>query len=473
MTRQAQHLAACNRGSVVAAAGCGKTELIARAAAAATGRQLILTHTNAGVEAIRRRLRRFGVSAEQASVDTIDGWSQKYLYAYPGKSGGVPTHTKGSVDWGATRTRMASLLNDRTIRKVVDASYTGVFVDEYQDCDPPQHGLMTKLAAQLPVRVLGDPLQAVFGFAGDLPSWASDVEVEFPNVDTLTTPWRWQRDGHNAALGEWLGDTRTALEKGQAVNLRDERLNFIETDNPSNWQDATRDACFDAAKGSGNLAVIFKWRPDGELLGKLTGSLVQSVEPIESKDATELMARLQGATPEERPSLLMRFVYAISSASKRPLTQVKQVLDGEATDVQPDVREAAAALSAVADGAGPSAMADALDALARLEGVKVYRRELLWAAIDTLRDVGNAEDADFLDALRRRRSRTSHIGRRLARCSAGSTLLLKGMEFDHAVVVDTGQFTVNDFYVAITRGSKSLTVISATPVIDPSVLRAV
>ncbi len=473
MSQQARQLAACKRGSVVAAAGCGKTEVIARAAAVATGRQLILTHTNAGVEAIRRRLRRFGVSREQTSVDTIDGWSQKYLYAYPGKSGGVPTNAKGGVDWDETRIRMEALLNDRTIRKVVDASYTGVFVDEYQDCDPSQHALMIALAAQLPVRVFGDPLQAVFGFAGELPSWTEDVEAEFPKVDTLTTPWRWKRDGHNAALGDWLTDARAALEARRSVDLSDERLHFIQIDDPSDWQGATRDACFDLARKSGSVAVVFKWRPDGQLLGKLTGSLVQSVEPVESKDGASVMSQLQGAAPGGRTRILMRFVYSISASSKEPLTLVKQALDGVSDTPPAEVRRAADALAEVAAGGSPYAMAEALDALARLARLKVYRRELLWAVINTLRDVGQQKDADLVDALRRRRCRTSHVGRRLARLSAGSTLLLKGMEFDHAVVVDTGKFTVNDLYVAITRGSRSLTVISATPVVDPTALATV
>lgn len=48
------------RAAVVAAAGCGKTNLIAQAVAAHSGgRELILTHTHAGVHAIRARLSQF------------------------------------------------------------------------------------------------------------------------------------------------------------------------------------------------------------------------------------------------------------------------------------------------------------------------------------------------------------------------------------------------------------------------------
>lgn len=40
-------------GSVVAAAGCGKTEQIVKATGHGEGRRLILTHTHAGVDALR------------------------------------------------------------------------------------------------------------------------------------------------------------------------------------------------------------------------------------------------------------------------------------------------------------------------------------------------------------------------------------------------------------------------------------
>ena len=221
-------LAACQKGSVVAAAGCGKTELIARATAASTGRQLILTHTNAGVEALRRRLRRLGVGRDRASVDTIDGWCLKYLMAYPATSGGMPATPDGGTDWPATREWMSALLDHVTIRRVLDASYEGVFIDEYQDCDPGQHRLATKIATLLPVRVLGDPLQAVFGWTGPMPSWERDVEAAFPNVGTLTTPWRCHTPpsiaSARAAASTMIAGQSTAKNSKNTLLKTDNRL---------------------------------------------------------------------------------------------------------------------------------------------------------------------------------------------------------------------------------------------------------
>ncbi len=58
------------------------------------------------------------------------------------------------------------------------------------------------------------------------------------------------------------------------------------------------------------------------------------------------------------------------------------------------------------------------------------------------------------------RNRSRRLGRILPRCAVGTTLLVKGLEFDHAVVLDTDAYDARNLYVALTRGAKSLTVTS-------------
>ena len=43
-------------GAIIAPAGHGKTEMIADIVLASEGKQLLLTHTNAGVDALKKRL---------------------------------------------------------------------------------------------------------------------------------------------------------------------------------------------------------------------------------------------------------------------------------------------------------------------------------------------------------------------------------------------------------------------------------
>jgi hypothetical protein len=45
----------------------------------------------------------------------------------------------------------------------------------------------------------------------------------------------------------------------------------------------------------------------------------------------------------------------------------------------------------------------------------------------------------------------------------GTTLLVKGLEFDHAVVLDADALDAKNLYVALTRGARSLTVVSRGP----------
>ena len=65
------------RGLVVAPAGCGKTHLIIDALKAHTEKpNLVLTHTTAGVAALKQRLKKIGVLKKHYRIATIDGWTK-------------------------------------------------------------------------------------------------------------------------------------------------------------------------------------------------------------------------------------------------------------------------------------------------------------------------------------------------------------------------------------------------------------
>ncbi len=66
------------------------------------------------------------------------------------------------------------------------------------------------------------------------------------------------------------------------------------------------------------------------------------------------------------------------------------------------------------------------------------------------------------------RNRTRRLGRVLPRCAVGTTLLVKGLEFDHAIVLDAEKYDAKNLYVAMTRGSRSLTIVSDNPCLQPS-----
>ncbi len=467
MNDEATQFASFNRASVVAAAGCGKTELIANAVVASAGRQLVITHTNAGVEAIRRRLRHRKVSNERVAVDTLDGWCLKYVASYPVLSGGLQYKEDESLDWAALRSSMCALLDIPTIIRVLGASYAGVFVDEYQDCLDEQHRLVEKIATLLPVRIVGDPLQAVFGFGANVLVQWHDVEAAFPPKFQLRTPWRWKKVCSD--LGDWPSEVRSRFEALSQVELAgDPRITHVKLKLSHQWEESARETCFRVADKGGTVAAICKWPGDQRTLARMTGGLFQCVEPIEAKDAGRFLDQLERLQGLGRAELMVGFLRTVATKIDAYGEKLCSTLSSE-VEITGETREAARRLRSACSVDSASAVADALESCANLPGVRVYRRELLWAVLDTLRDVGSRPAFGLREALRRRRNSTSHIGRRLSRCTVGTVLLLKGLEFDHAVVIHRGGsngFTVNELYVAITRGAKSLTVISVEDHID-------
>lgn len=57
------------------------------------------------------------------------------------------------------------------------------------------------------------------------------------------------------------------------------------------------------------------------------------------------------------------------------------------------------------------------------------------------------------------------LGRRLPKRAVGSTLLLKGLEAEVAVVLNTEGMSPQHLYVAMTRGSMKLVVCSPNPIL--------
>jgi DNA helicase-2/ATP-dependent DNA helicase PcrA len=97
----------------------------------------------------------------------------------------------------------------------------------------------------------------------------------------------------------------------------------------------------------------------------------------------------------------------------------------------------------------------------------MYRRELFDEMIRGLRKAFANGNGSLQDALWVVRNRSRFASRRLSRCVVGTTLLIKGLEFDHAIILDADGMDAKDLYVALTRGAGSLTVFSRSQVIAP------
>ncbi len=65
----------------------------------------------------------------------------------------------------------------------------------------------------------------------------------------------------------------------------------------------------------------------------------------------------------------------------------------------------------------------------------------------------------------RAREQSRVLGRSVPHRAVGSTLLLKGLEADVSIVLDTDTLDARNLYVAMTRGSRRLVICSQNPIL--------
>jgi DNA helicase-2/ATP-dependent DNA helicase PcrA len=144
------------------------------------------------------------------------------------------------------------------------------------------------------------------------------------------------------------------------------------------------------------------------------------------------------------------------------LARIKTLQGGRARNAATAAEAAALALVARPK---PSAAMHLLQQLEDQEGARVYRPEMLHCCRSAMRAV--SDDHTFLSAVLEVRERNRHHGRPVSRRAVGSTLLLKGLEADVAVILQPDQMDACNLYVALTRGAKRVLVCSVSSVLRP------
>lgn len=468
------------RAFAVAAAGCGKTELLGQVVAdQRSGRQLVLTHTHAGVAAIKKRLADMRVPQEKFHLDTIAGWCLRYGAAYPTISGYRPD-AEADPDWTATYPGAEKVCRTALGKRVVGESYDGVLIDEYQDCTTQMHAVVRAIGDCIPYRGVGDPLQTVFGWRDPCVSWET-IKVDFDVFDNaLVEPWRWRREGRNGALGGWLVDARRQLEKtGRLVIANDAPVTWVQHDTGVSPTEAWAAACRSvAAPTTETVVAILQWPGECQDLARRMGGRWPIVERFDDPDLLRLGVRVVDADGPAVVDALVEFVSERMTAMGTALkTAVDAIKAGRGVSRITKNREHADHLSALATNPTPA------NALAWLEGVLahkddwwLYRRECVYQLREALRHCGSDTFTELPDQVAAARTRARHRGRLTHRRTIGTPLLVKGLEFDHAVLLwepnpRPGQAprhpSVQGLYVALTRASKSLTIVSNSRTLVP------
>jgi len=459
-------------GLITAPAGCGKTHLIADAASRHARKPplLVLTHTNAGVAALRDRLARAGAKPSSARIATVDGWSMNLIASFPGTSG-HDAHLlevkNPKTGYPAIREHAAQVVESGHADRIIQASYSRIIVDEYQDCSVQQHRLVTGLAGLVPTAVLGDPLQAIFGFGSDpLPDWQDDVCQAFRPAAQLDTPWRWINAGAKP-LGEWLLKCREDLLGGTSVDLRNapSGVSWIpltgknDHDHPRRLMAGNQEPPI----ADGRVLIIGDNMPNTHhaYASQIPGSHV-----VEAVDLKNLMEFANNFDPDAEDSIeeLLQFASDLMTGT-HPAERLKRLAVLESGTARKAANESETMGLAFRRAPTHGAAAALLEAIGRDEGVRIHRPVVVDAIRQALRMSHNSPHVSLAEAARQVREDLRARGRALPRRAVGSTLLLKGLEAEAAVILDGDGLSRENLYVAMTRGSMSLTVCSQSPLL--------
>jgi hypothetical protein len=441
-------LSKAERGYLVAAAGCGKTEEIVKAVAInSNGRQLVLTHTHAGVKSLQDRFERFGVSRRKYALDTIAGFALKYAASYPVFSG-ISTLMPVENEWHSVYQSALRVLQSNFGKKILQASYSGVYVDEYQDCSKTQHSLVLVIADALPTKILGDPLQGIFDFNEPIVNWEKDVAPNFKKLPDLVEPHRW--NSKNVLLGKWLANCRELLISGQPISFQHAPLVWKPLSRPNQIA-----ACFKLLNEQGIVIAIHSVPNIAHDIARTLGGKYDSMEDMACQDLLEASDRLGNINGAARASFLIEFASRCMTKVSTELRSMKERFDADQT---PDVRTIRKNRNLIENlilctqSDDLNVFLEAMQKIESIPGVSVFRKELWNEMQRTIKIYLTNNYASLREAAWYLRDLARRRGRKLEHRVVSRT-----------IVLDADRLDAKNLYVALTRASRSLTVLSAQP----------
>ena len=312
-------------------------------------------------------------------------------------------------------------------------------------------------------------MQAIFGFGSDaLAHWDNHVCKHFPLAGELGTPWRWI-NAKSDALGHWLLDVRGKLIRGEPIDLTTAPagVTWVQLDGTTDHQRQLEAGRVQAPTDDGHVLIIGESTNPGSqraYASQTPGAI--TVEAVDLKDLVTFAQRLDFAAANALETVL-DFAGAMMTNVGAPelIRRVSSLTRGTARNEANEVENAALAFVRA-----PShrTTAQLLESIGAQTGVRTYRPAVVRACMKALQLCQADNAITFADATVRMREQNRLLGRPLPRRAVGSTLLLKGLEADVAVILNAHKLSSRNLYVAMTRGSRMITVCSPTPTLRPT-----
>lgn len=464
---------------LIAPAGYGKTYTIVECLKHTTGKQLILTHTHAGVAAIKEKIKTAGIKNKKYHIETICGFAQKYVNSF--YSGDDMPDQEEKRYFPFIIEQACDLFRIDQVKKVIELTYSGLFVDEYQDCSKKQHEMIIALSDALPTHILGDPMQGIFDFNGDIVDLSSDIEGF--DIYRLDTPHRWYINERHT-LGDALKTMRDLLENGEIIDLN----NYKNIDGLEIYSVGPRDIWLPRSDyrheinrqitNSNSLLILVP--------NIFTKSNINSRKRLKTQiDYTKSLALIEAIDQKDLYKVATKIDEIINSPESH--IQLKDSVlsilfnsgdinnwfndTGLKNKRNQDEKMKSEQLKKMLDDfiANPSPSGMFIILKKMKEDFKFkYGREELFNGIMKALETATHENISVYEGMKQHRNVIRRVGRKVTGKCLGTTLLTKGLEFDTVVILDAHEFNCpKHLYVALTRCCKKLIIFTGNMTLNP------
>ena len=360
--------------------------------------------------------------------------------------------------------------------QIINATYGGLFVDEYQDCSAKQHEMIMALSHWIPVHIVGDPLQGIFSEINreqgtvNLPDDLTKNGFEL--VPELDKPHRWLKKGNNAVLGEAFRRLRANLLGGGPVTLDDysEAMEIVKAKvadkyDPQNVYGRT-------LWRISNMESVLVVEPIGTRINlrvdfaKRFKKKYKIMEAIDSKDFYDLADTIDELTKTFNYSRLRKKILFQLFGK----TEINKWFGEAQVRSRHEPHKAKSVLlkeiiKQFEDDCNIKDMNKFLSVLERGIGAKIFRDELFDGILKSL-ETAHVDKISVSEAMRNHRNNVRRAGRKCMGRFIGTTLLTKGLEFDVVAILDAHRINCpKHLYVAMTRACKRLIVFTEKDVL--------
>jgi DNA helicase-2/ATP-dependent DNA helicase PcrA len=377
----------------------------------------------------------------------------------------IPDQEDGKKYYSFIIQEATKLFNRKLIKEVIRNTFSGLFVDEYQDCSLEQHQLILVLSSFFPTRILGDYLQGIFGFNSE-----SLVDLKSPehmgyfwaNQYILETPWRWIIGG-NETLGQDLKIIRSLLENNSPIDLNG--FSSLEV-NISNdiYEKNDCNKVFKILNEEESLLIL---TPESSHINPRVSfiqrfnNLCFLMESIDEKDFYTLSKKFDGMDRGNVFSVIREVSLKLFNKTAIDnwfnVSGVKNKRgEGDKLLLEP-IR---IKIECLKQEISYSVASELLRDIKNLPDVKCYRKEL-FASLCRVLEEAESDAISAHEAMLNKRNMIRRVGRKVYGRCIGTTLLTKGLEFDTVLVINAHNFNCpKNLYVALTRASRRLIIFS-------------